>query len=73
LPTGNSCAVYFAVNGQTYGPAAPGPKIVKNVELSPEALTAKYAVADPTKDPELASMIAVASAAPVAPATGVQE
>ena len=73
LRTGNSGAVYFAVNGQTYGPAAPGPKIVKNVELSPEALTAKYAVADPTKDPELASMIAVASAAPVAPVTGVQE
>lgn len=67
LRTGNSGAVYFAVNGQTYGPAAPGPQIVKNVELSPEALTAKYALADPAKDPELASMIAVASATPAAP------
>nr|WP_245155617.1 helix-turn-helix domain-containing protein [Paracoccus ravus] len=67
LRTGNSGAVYFAVNGQAYGPAAPGAKVVKNVELSPEALTAKFALADQTKDPELASMIAVASAAPVAP------
>ncbi|MDS9468093.1 DUF4115 domain-containing protein [Paracoccus sp. MBLB3053] len=67
LRTGNSGAVYFAVNGQTYGPAAPGAKVVKNVELSPEALTAKFAFADPSKDPELASMIAVASASPVNP------
>ena len=65
LRTGNSGAVYFAVNGQTYGPAAPGPQVVKNVELSPSALTAKYALADPTADPELASMVAVASAAPL--------
>lgn len=73
LRTGNSGAVYFAVGGQTYGPAAPGPQVVKNVELSPAALTAKYAAADLTKDPELASMIAVASAAPlVAPATAAE-
>ena len=65
LRTGNSGAVYFAVNGQTYGPAAPGPQVVKNVELSPTALTEKYALADPAADPELASMVAVASAAPL--------
>ena len=63
LRTGNSGAVYFAVNGQTYGPAAPGPQVVKNVELSPTALTQKYALADSAADPELASMVAVASAA----------
>lgn len=62
LRTGNSGAVYFAVNGQTYGPAAPGANVVKNVELSPEALTSKFAFADPKKDPELAQMIALASA-----------
>nr|WP_246184956.1 helix-turn-helix domain-containing protein [Paracoccus aestuariivivens] len=73
LRTGNSGAVYFAVNGQTYGPAAPGPKIVKNVELSPEAVTAKFALADPAKDPELASMIAVASAAPTASTAEVED
>lgn len=63
LRTGNSGAVYFAVNGQTYGPAAPGAQVVKNVELSPAALTGKYALADPAADPELASMVALASAA----------
>jgi len=64
LRTGNSGAVYFAVNGRTYGPAAPGPQVVKNVELSPEALTARFAAADLTQDPELAQMVTVASAAP---------
>ncbi len=65
LRTGNSGAIYFAVNGQAYGPAAPGPQVVKNVELSPSALTAKFAHADLTKDPELAELIAVAQATPV--------
>ncbi len=64
LRAGNSGAVYFAVNGKTYGPAAPGAQVVKNVELSPAALTAKYAEADPANDPELAQMVALASAAP---------
>ena len=41
LRAGNSGSVYFAVNGQTYGPAAPGAQVVKNVALSPEALTAR--------------------------------
>ena len=63
LRSGNSGAVYFAMNGRTYGPAAPGAKVVKNVELSPTALTAKFAFADLTRDPELARMVAVASAA----------
>ena len=65
LRTGNSGAVYFAVNGQTYGPAAPGAKVIKDVVLSPDALAQNYAVADVTADPELASMFAVASAAPL--------
>ena len=68
LRTGNSGAIYFALAGRTYGPAAPGPQVVKNVELSPAALTAKYAAADMAADPELASIVAMASAAPVAAA-----
>ncbi|KRW93280.1 helix-turn-helix domain-containing protein [Paracoccus sp. MKU1] len=62
LRAGNSGAIYFAVNGRTYGPAAPGAKVVKNVELSPNALTAKFAFADLSKDPQLAEMVALASA-----------
>ena len=46
LRAGNSGAIYFAVNGRTYGPAAPGAQVVKNVELSPASLTAKYVFAD---------------------------
>ncbi len=63
LRSGNSGSVYFAVNGQTYGPAAPGAQVVKNVALSPEALTEKYVVADLTVDPDLAAIVAVADAA----------
>lgn len=62
LRAGNSGAIYFAVNGRTYGPAAPGAKVVKNVELSPTALTAEFAFADLAKDPELAQMVALVSA-----------
>ena len=69
LRAGNSGSVYFAVNGQTYGPAAPGAQVVKNVALSPEALTATYALADLSADPDLAAAVAVADAgaAAVAP------
>lgn len=65
LRTGNSGAIYFAVAGQTYGPAAPGPQVVKNIELSPANLTTSYALADLNADPELAQMIAIAQATPV--------
>jgi cytoskeletal protein RodZ len=66
LRAGNSGSVYFAVNGQTFGPAAPGSQVVKNVALSPEALTATYQLADLTVDPDLAAIVAVAEAAPEA-------
>lgn len=68
LRTGNSGAIYFAVNGQTYGPAAPGAQVISNVELSTDGLTQRFAVADPQADPELAQMIAVAQIA--VPAAG---
>lgn len=67
LRTGNSGAIYFAVNGSTFGPAGPGANVVKNLELSPAAVSAKFAAADLAKDPELAQMVALASAAPLVP------
>ncbi|MDO5613842.1 MAG: helix-turn-helix domain-containing protein [Paracoccus sp. (in: a-proteobacteria)] len=70
LRTGNSGAVYFAVNGQTYGPAAPGAQVISNVVLSADALTEKYVFADVAADPELAQMVTVAQ---VAPAPGSQD
>ncbi|MGZ3216333.1 helix-turn-helix domain-containing protein [Paracoccus sp. T5] len=62
LRTGNSGAVYFAVNGQAYGPAAPGAQVISNVELSTDSLTDRYALADLTSDPALAELVAVAQA-----------
>lgn len=66
LRAGNSGSVYFAVNGQTYGPAAAGAQVVKNVALSPESLTASYQLADLSVDPDLAAIVAMAEAAPEA-------
>jgi cytoskeletal protein RodZ len=62
LRSGNSGSVYFAVNGKTYGPAAPGAQVVKNVALSAEALTTTYAEADLSVDADLARFVAVAEA-----------
>lgn len=70
LRAGNSGSVYFAVNGKTYGPAAPGAAVVKNVALSAESLTQTFAAADIAGDADLARFVDVAQmeSAPVAPA-----
>jgi cytoskeletal protein RodZ len=54
LRVGESGALYFAVNGQTYGPAGARGSVTKNVVLSPEALTGSYALADISGDADLA-------------------
>jgi len=74
LRSGNSGSIYFVVNGQTFGPAAPGAQVVKGVSLASEALTTTYALADLTGDADLAQYVTVADASipvvavPVAPA-----
>ena len=67
LRSGNSGSVYFSVNGKTYGPAAPGAQVVKNVSLAADALTQTYALADLTGDADLAQFVNVADAAATAP------
>ena len=62
LRAGNAGSVYFAVNGETYGPAGTGASVVKDVALSVEALTGAYAVADLARDADLARFTAVAEA-----------
>ncbi|MDO9526288.1 MAG: DUF4115 domain-containing protein, partial [Gemmobacter sp.] len=62
LRAGNSGSVYFAVKGETYGPAAPGAQVVKNVALSPDALRDSFALADLTRDDDLARIVSVADA-----------
>ena len=64
LRAGNSGSVYFTVNGQTYGPSAPGASVAKNVTLSPEAVTTNFALADLGGDPDLARFVAVAAVEP---------
>ena len=59
LRAGNSGSVYFAVNGVTYGPAAPGAQVVKNVVLSPESLVSTFALAETTVDVDLARFVSV--------------
>ncbi|MFT4149648.1 MAG: DUF4115 domain-containing protein [Paracoccaceae bacterium] len=68
LRSGNSGSVYFAVNGKTYGPAAPGAQVIKGVKLSPQALTGKYAEANLSGDADLARFVTkVADASAEAP------
>jgi len=62
LRSGNAGAVYFAVNGEAYGPAGQGPSIVSNVALSPDAIREAYDVADLEKDAALAEYTRVAEA-----------
>jgi len=66
--TGNSGSIYFVVNGQTYGPVAPGAQVVKGVALSAEALTATFAAADLEADADLGRFATdVADASEVVP------
>jgi hypothetical protein len=64
LRAGNAGALYFSVNGETYGPAGVGPSVVRDVALSVEALKEVYALADPAADADLARFVAVAEALP---------
>ena len=66
LRAGESGAVYFAVNGATFGPAGPNGSVTKDIALTPDALTSRYAAADPAADEDLARAVAFASAQPVA-------
>ena len=66
LRTGESGAIYFAVNGVAHGPVGARGEVTKNVVLSPEAINAKYAAADIKADGDLAKMIAVADAGALA-------
>lgn len=62
LRTGNAGSVYFAVNGEAYGPAGEGASVVSNVALAPTAIHESFAVADVAADQALADFIAVADA-----------
>ncbi len=59
LRSGNAGSVYFAVNGVTMGPAGPGATIARDVELSADAISANFAMADASVDPDLPEVAAL--------------
>lgn len=63
LRAGNSGSLYFVINGEAFGPAAPGAQVVNNVALSADALRESYELADLERDADLNRLIAVANAA----------
>ena len=60
LRAGMSGSIYFAINGELYGPAGEGTRVVKNVALSQSALQTAYSVADIRQDPQLLRVAASA-------------
>lgn len=58
LHAGNSGSVYFLINGEAYGPSAPGARVVRNISLDQETIRESYDVADLTRDEDLAVLVA---------------
>ena len=70
LRTGYAGTVYFAVNGETYGPAGAGASVVSKVALSEGDIKAKYALADLGQGDALAKVVAQLSIDPALPVSG---
>ena len=64
LRVGESGAIYFAVNGVHYGPAGDAGTVTSNLALSVDTLTEAYAVADLSRDDDLAAIVNVAQVVP---------
>jgi hypothetical protein len=58
MRVGESGAIYFAVNGRHYGPVGASGAVTANVPLAPDALTGRYALADPEDDRDLRRVVA---------------
>lgn len=50
LRTGESSAIYFAVNGEHFGPVGKRGQVSKNIELSMDAITDRFVLADLTAE-----------------------
>ena len=57
LKSGNAGSVYFAVDGQVYGPAGDGPSIVREVALGADDLRSVYGVASDLRDIDVGAVI----------------
>jgi hypothetical protein len=65
LRTGESGAIYFALNGEFYGPVGKTGTVTSNVSLTVESLREKFAVADLSADQALATVVAELQTVPV--------
>ncbi|MEO0828938.1 MAG: RodZ domain-containing protein [Pseudomonadota bacterium] len=63
LRTGAAGAVYFTVNGETYGPAGGRGAVVDNIALGATDLTQAYAKVDPASDSRAEEAVRFAEAA----------
>ena len=68
LRTGESSAIYFAVNGEHFGPVGDRGQVSKNVELSKDAITGRFDLADLAdgRNEALATLVAGLQAEPPA-------
>lgn len=62
LRAGNSGSVYMLVNGQPFGPMAPGAQVVDQIQLSADAVTERFTLADLSGDADLRNIVEVARA-----------
>ena len=53
LHAGMSGSLYFAINGELYGPAGIGTRVIRDISLSQSELLRAYSLADVNKDPQL--------------------
>ncbi|MEM8553901.1 MAG: RodZ domain-containing protein [Pseudomonadota bacterium] len=60
LRSGNSGDLFFAVNGETLGPAGEPGAVTKNVELSVAALSERFQPANLSEDPDLRRLASLA-------------
>ena len=60
LRAGNSGSVYMLVDGQPFGPTAPGAQVVDQIALSPDAVSERFTLADLSGDQALREFINVA-------------
>lgn len=58
MRVGESGAIYFAMNGRTYGPAGPRGAVTSNLALSVDSLASTYSVASVAADSDLARVVA---------------
>jgi len=67
LRAGNSGSVYLLVDGDPFGPTAPGAQVVDDIALTADAVTESFATADLRGDEDLRSYVDVAEAGGTTP------